>query len=296
MIQRRRRRKEASAWLHELDDIIRGVCGGFLFGTPLLYTMEIWWIGAAADPLQRMGSLMASLIGVFLLIRTVGFRKGSNLTFLDVLMESVEAVAIGLICAFLMLVLLREITPETHFTGALGMLIFEGMPFSFGVALSKSFLSGDRTQSPTDDEPKKQQNSKNSTSLNSTIADLNATLLGAVMFAFNIAPTDEVPMLVAATSSLWLLAIIGASLLISYGIVFEAGFTSEAKRLQQKGIFQRPISETIAAYLISLVASALLLLFFHQLSFEDPWTMWLSYTLILGLPASIGGAAGRLIV
>jgi putative integral membrane protein (TIGR02587 family) len=101
-------------------------------------------------------------------------------------------------------------------------------------------------------------------------------------------------MLNASASPPWLLAIMAASLLISYGIVFQAGFTTQIKRRQQQGLFQRPISETVFCYLVSLFAAALMLLFFHRLSFNDPWTLWLSNTLILGLPATVGGAAGRL--
>jgi len=36
------------------------------------------------------------------------------------------------------------------------------------------------------------------------------------------------------------------------------------------------------------------LFFFNRLTIDDPWTLWLSHTVLLGLPASIGGAAGRI--
>jgi len=45
-----------------------------------------------------------------------------------------------------------------------------------------------------------------------------------------------------------------------------------------------------------LLASALMLLFFQKVTFADPWRMWLEHTLVLGLPATIGGAAGRLAI
>jgi putative integral membrane protein (TIGR02587 family) len=88
----------------------------------------------------------------------------------------------------------------------------------------------------------------------------------------------------------------GGFLLITYGIVFASGFTNQNKRRQQQGIFQRPESETLAYYLVSLVASALMLWFFQRLAFDDPWSLWMRYSIILSLPASIGGAAGRLAV
>lgn len=297
MNKRMRRHHRKSVWLNEFDDLIRGICGGFLFGIPLLYTMEVWWIGSFADPVQRISSLVATFIGVLLLNRTAGFRKNTNFRLQDAAMDSVEAMAIGLICALFILILLREITFDTPLREIVGKVIFEGMPFSIGVGLARSLLSGDRNQAQYDQnensQPYKKSEQRN---YNPTVLDLSATLLGATFLAFNIAPTDEVPMLASAMSPPWLLAIIAASLLISYGIVFQAGFTAENKRWQQKGLFQRPMSETITAYLVSLLAAALLLAFFHKLSFQDPWQLWLSHTLVLGLPATIGGAAGRLMV
>lgn len=274
-------------WSNELSDIIRGASGGFLFGIPLLYTMEVWWIGSSTKPAQMSIAIATTFIAVFLLIRTEGFRKTKDIRWGEAAINTVEAIAIGIVCAAVILFLLREITPDTPLQEALGKIIFEGLPFALGVALASGFLSGDRYQSSdSDSEPM----------INPTLADIGATLIGAMIIAFNIAPTDEIPMLAAAISPPWQLAIIAASLLISYGIVFVAGFTYQAKRHQQRGFFQRPLSETVMAYLVSLVASAFMLFFFHKLSFDDPWSVWLGYTLVLGLPATVGGAAGRLAV
>ncbi|MCC3516040.1 TIGR02587 family membrane protein [Microcoleus sp. PH2017_18_LLB_O_A] len=280
-------KKRKNQWSNELNDIIRGASGGFLFGIPLLYTMEVWWIGSSTKPAQMSIAIITTFIVVFLLTRTEGFRKTKDIRWRDAAIDTVEAIAIGIVCAAVILFLLREITPETPLQEALGKIIFEGLPFALGVALASGFLSGDRYQSSdSDSEPM----------INPTLADIGATLIGAMIIAFNIAPTDEIPMLAAAISPPWQLAIIAASLLISYGIVFAADFTSQAKRQQQRGIFQRPLSETVMAYLVSLVASAFMLFFFHKLSFDDPWSVWLGYTLVLGLPATVGGAAGRLAV
>jgi uncharacterized membrane protein len=64
----------------------------------------------------------------------------------------------------------------------------------------------------------------------------------------------------------------------------------------KQGLFQSPQTETIFSYLISLIASVLMLWFFQKLSWSDPWFLWLNSTLILGLPATVGGAAGRLAI
>jgi putative integral membrane protein (TIGR02587 family) len=295
----RKKRQYSPSWSNQFDDMIRGASGGFLFGIPLLYTMEVWWIGSQISPSVMLSILVTTFVVVFLLNRTEGFRKTKSKQFLDTVMDSVEALAIGIVCATFMLILLSEIKLETPLNEALGKLIIESVPFALGAALASGFLSGDRwSSSDSEDSDNKGDRGKKADQpeINATLADIGATLIGATIIAFNIAPTDEIPMLDASASPPGILAIIAASLIISYGIVFEAGFTTQKKRQQQQGIFQRPLNETVASYLVSLFAATLMLFFFHRLTFSDPWTVWLSYTVLLGLPASIGGAAGRIAI
>lgn len=287
------RKRQKNIWKNEFNDIIRGASGGFLFGIPLLYTMEVWWIGSQAKPAMIMVAIALTFIVVFLLNETDGFRKRRHSASSDsAAMDTVEAMAIGLICSALMLLLLRELTPETALKEALGKIVFESVPFTLGVALANQFLGDNRNSNPEAQTNSKANNDTDE--LQATLADIGATLIGATVIAFNIAPTDEIPMLAAAVSPPWLLTIIAASLVISYAIVFQAGFSDQPKRKQQKGIFQHPSGETIMCYLLSLIASSFMLWFFQKLEFSDPWTMWLDHTLLLGLPATIGGAAGRL--
>ncbi|MBW4625464.1 MAG: TIGR02587 family membrane protein [Brasilonema octagenarum HA4186-MV1] len=293
------RKRRKNVWKNEINDIIRGACGGFLFGIPLLYTMEVWWIGSLAKPSMIMLAIALMFLVVFLLNRTEGFRRSKrNSPPYGSLTDTIEAMGIGLVCSAFMLLLMQELTPETSMKEALGKIVFEGVPFTLGVALANQLLGdtrdGDgqgRIGDSTSDGSRRKPDE-----LHATFADVGATLIGATVIAFNIAPTDEIPMLAAAVTPLWLLAIIATSILISYGVVFQAGFSDQQKRRQQQGIFQRPSSETIMAYLVSLVAAAFMLWFFQKVTFSDPWTIWLEYTLLLGLPASIGGAAGRLAV
>ena len=281
-------------WSSELKDLIRGASGGFLFGIPLLYTMEVWWIGSYVGALRSLLALLFTFAIVFLLNQTCGFRRSGDLSAIEAAMDSVEALAIGVVCTGITLVVLQEITLQTSLQETLGKLIYEGMPFTLGVALANQFLSGDGRETQPD-EGSSQKQSKDG-ELNDTLSDIGATLIGALIIAFNIAPTDEIPMLASAASGLWLLAVMALSIVISYIIVFAAGLTNQQKRHQQQGVFQRPISETIAAYLVSLFAAMLMLVFFQKLQFDDPWQLWLSHTILLGLPAAVGGAAGRLAI
>ncbi|BCL36302.1 TIGR02587 family membrane protein [Nostoc sp. MS1] len=281
-----------NGWLRELSDILRGTCGGFLFGIPLIYTMEVWWIGSLAKPRLIITAIATMFFVVFVLNYTDGFRKRRNTWRVDeAAIDTVEAMAIGFVCSAFILWLLREITVETSLKESLGKIIFESVPFTLGVALANQFLGNSNQNNSASDNQL-----TNNFGLHATLADLGATVIGAIVIAFNIAPTDEVPMLAAAISPPWLLALMAASLVISYAIVFQAGFSDQKKRRQQKGIFQRPLSETTISYLVSLLASAVMLFFFQKVTFSDPWRMWLEHTLVLGLPATIGGAAGRLVI
>ncbi|MBC1224783.1 TIGR02587 family membrane protein [Nostoc sp. UCD121] len=289
-------KRQKDVWRSEINDIIRGACGGFLFGIPLLYTMEVWWIGSLAKPQLMMMAIAFMFIVVYLLNQTEGFRK-RRYSWLapQAAMDTVEAIAIGLACSTFVLLLLRELTLETSLKESLGKIIFESVPFALGVALANQLLGDSRNSNGEGQKADSRTNNKKD-ELNATFADIGGTLIGATIIAFNIAPTDEITMLAAAASPPWELAMIATSLLISYGIVFQAGFSDQQKRREQKGIFQRPSSETIMSYLVSLLASAFMLWFFQKLTFSDPWTMWLDHTLMLGLPATIGGAAGRLAI
>ncbi len=54
-------------WLLEFQAVLQGAVGGFLFGIPLLYTVEVWAIGAATGPRWLLTVLSITLIGVGLL-------------------------------------------------------------------------------------------------------------------------------------------------------------------------------------------------------------------------------------
>ena len=280
----------ANPWLNVLQEQLCGAAGGFLFGVPLLYTDEVWALGDLTQPVWLLGALGIAFGIVFLLIQTEGSRRSQNPSLLEVAMETTEALALGVVCAAIALILLRRITLATPLVEIAGKLVFEGIPFSFGVGLARSLLKQDRPALPPPAPTPQPQVG----GWREIVVDLDANAIGAFAIAFNIAPTDEVELLVDAIPSLWLLLIMGASLFLTYLIVFAAGFTNQSKRQRQQGLLQRPLNETLLAYLLSLATSAFMLWFFHRLGASDPWQEWLSATIILGFPVAIGGAAGRI--
>ena len=286
---------EGDDWQSELQEIIGGASGGFLFGIPLLYTMEVWFIGSYVQPNVLLGILAVTFVFVLLINRIEGFRPEESETIPGAIGETIETLAIGITCATIMLILLQRIDLQTSLTEALGKIVFEGVPFSLGVAFSRSLISGDPEENSNNEESGSSKQQKPLV-WKDTLADFSATVIGALFIAFSIAPTDEIVVLAASASASWLLLIAIASLLISYGIVFASQITNYQHRFKQSGLFQTPQSETVVSYLVSLLVGMLMMWFFQKLTLSDPWYLWLRYGIILGLPASIGGAAGRLAV
>ncbi len=126
----------------------------------------------------------------------------------------------------------------------------------------------------------------------SFFSDVGATIIGGIFIGFSIAPTDEVPLIAAALDYRHLVAVIGFSLLVSYMIVFASGFDQASPQ----GLFQRPFTETTLSYVVSLAVSFVALYLFDQIEMGDPLLSMLEETLVLGVPATVGGAAGRLVI
>lgn len=294
--------RQNSMWVVELQAILRGAAGSFLFGIPLLYTVEVWSIGSSTNPLRLLAVQAVTFVVVLLLTQIEGFRRSLSIRPLETVLEAIEALGIGIICAAIALLLLRRITLETPLSEALGKLIFEGVPFSLGVTLARSTLERRRTKQRrtlsidsalTVNIRSTMQNSIGS-ALGDTLIDIDATLIGAIVIAFSIAPTEEIAIIAAGMPPWWLLLVMSFSLAISYIIVFASGFTDRTERTQ-RGLLLSPITETLLAYIVVLVASTLMLVFFQQLTGNDPWQEWLGDVIVLGLPASVGGAAGRIL-
>lgn len=87
-------KSQKNVWKNEINDMIRGACGGFLFGIPLLYTMEVWWIGSLAKPQLIMMAIALMFIVVYLLNQIEGFRKRRySWLAAQTAMDTVEAIA-----------------------------------------------------------------------------------------------------------------------------------------------------------------------------------------------------------
>lgn len=282
---------DASPWRREGLALVRAATGGLLFGIPLLYTIEVWSIGSHTSPAQMLLILALLFVTLLVLNATAGFREARDIAFVEAVEDSVLAIAVGIVATWVVLVLLRQITAETSLVAALGRIVNECIPFCLGVGVARFLVQGDPGLAE-DDRELEDAGDTDEAALKGSVGDIGATVLGASFVGLSIAPTDEVAVVAAGLRPAWLVLVVVLSLTISYCVVFVAGFSGQDRRHAQTGVFQHPATETLVTYVVALLVAAVLLWAFQR-DLTPPFDL-LTRVVVLGLPAAIGGAVGRL--
>lgn len=260
--------------------LARAVAGALLFGLPVFMTMEMWRLGFTIPPLRLALFLTLSVPLLAGLAYLAGFRR--DVGWLDAVVDGLVAWLIGAVTAGGALALFGALAAGMSFAEIAGKVALLAVPAGIGAALASSQLG----ESGRDEREEHQ----------SYLGELFLMLAGAVFLAFNIAPTDEVPVIAMQQASPWLaLLLVLASLLVLHGFVYGVGF--RGGHGVRPG--RRPLGEllglTLPGYVISLLASAYVLWTFGRLE-GLAFSAMLHVVLVLGLPASVGAAAARLIL
>ena len=277
-------------WGDELNGLVRGLTGGFLVGIPLIYTMETWWIGETISMPRALLFLVFAYALNFAFVAFAGFRKGeagSHRPFGDAL----EATALAIVATAVTLALLGQLDTGLPLDVLVGRIAVDALAVSLGVSIANHILAPRETRTTGADDGDEIRGRGDS-----VLLDVGAAFAGSLFLSLNIAPTEEVPMLATEVPTLLLPLLILFTLLVSYAVVFAAGFGGQERRLRTPGAFQRPLTETVVAYVTSLATCAGILWLFGQLDTDtDPYVAY-AQVVLLGLPAAVGGAAGRLAV
>ena len=270
-------------------DLVRAVGGGLFIGLPLLFTMEMW-----AHSFLLPSWKIVVLIGVAFVV-VVGYSAVSGFrrerTWGELLIDSVETLGIAAVVASVALLLLGRIGLETGLRDAVGKIALEMIPVAFGVS-----LAGTQLASPEDDADDADQGSSVGDDVGAgTFGRLFVGAGAALVFALNIAPTEE-PMLLGIEAEWWLLLlVVPATLAMTFAIVFYADFRGGRSLEGGERPLDHPISETLAAYAVSLLVSLLLLWAFGRTDGVSASAL-AGQTVMLAVVASFGAAAGRLLV
>ena len=267
------------------QDLLRAIGGGLFIGLPLLFTMEMWAHSFLLPSWKIVVLLAVSFVIVVGYSAVSGFRR--ERTSVELLVDSVETVGIAVVVATVALVLLGRVHVDLGLRDAVGKIALETIPVAFGVSLAATQLA-----TPEDDGDQ-------GSAAGPPVGPFGRLMVGAggaLVFALNVAPTEE-PVLLGVEAPWWLLiGVVGATLAMTFAIVFFADFRGGRTDVEHGGgPLDHPISETLAAYAVSLLVSVLLLWSFGRTDGVSASAV-AGQVVMLGVVASFGAAAGRLLV
>ena len=262
-----------------IRDYSRAVGGGLVVGLPLLYTMEVWFHGFIL-PSWKLLLLLGIAFVIVLGYNTVaGFRR--ERTLLELVIDSVATIGLGIVVAFVALVVLGRIDSATSVRDAAGKVALEAIPIAFGASVATVQLSGAG-------EGNGERHAVG------PLAQLLVGAGGALLFALNVAPTEE-PVMLGIEASPWLLVlVVGASLLLTFALVFYVDFGGR-RTARTDSVLDTPLGETVTSYALSLGVALLMLWSFGRTDGLGPAAV-AGMTVMLAVVASVGAAIARLLV
>ncbi len=260
-------------------DHVRAVVAGLLVGLPLLWTQEMWRNGETQHSLK----LLVLLGGSFLII--VGFNAVSGFRrergWLELLTDSIQGMGLSVVIAAVVLYVLGRMEPELGLATVVGRVALLTIPVSFGTALAATLLSdgegggGREAVGPA--------------------GELFVAAGGALYFALNIAPTDEVRFIGSEADTPLVLIAIGVSLAMGLATLLTIHRARGSHAWIGDGPLDGPIGETIAGYAVALLV-AFVLLWSFDLTDGLGLRALIGHIVMLGVVAAFGASAGRTLV
>jgi putative integral membrane protein (TIGR02587 family) len=260
--------------------------------------MEVWWTGFTVHPVRLLIYVLTTFTLLLAYNRYAGLRRDASQ--LEVAIDSVEEMGLGLVIAAVMLWLLGQINTDMNLTEIGGKIIVEAMTVAIGVSVGTAQLGGEAKQEG--DTGMQGEDSQPSSTPVPFLADdegdfggqIAIALCGAVLFAANVAPTEEIIVIAIETSISRLLGLALVSIVLAVLILFYSDFTGSHRFSQIRGI-KSILFGAIVTYAIALVAAAAILWFFGR--FDDTTLfICLAQTVVLGLASTLGASAGRLLL
>lgn len=254
----------------------RAFGGALIFAFPLLMTMELWALGFAVPPARLIAFVLLTLPLLYGLSDYAGFNAQRG--WRSDLFNTLTALAVGFATATAFLALFGLLGPAVSAGEAVGRITLQAMPAAFGATLARRQLGAGPNEGAEAAAPYR--------------GELFLMAAGALVLAFNVAPTEEV-ILIAFQMAGWqilLLALVSIGLL--HLLVFSVGFAGQESAGHPGAALLR---FTLVGYAIAVGVSLLVLWVFGRLDGQSP-SMIVSVAAVLAFPASLGAAVARLLV
>ena len=271
-----------------VSEYARGVAGGLIFSLPLLYTMEVWWAGFIARPQDLLLYLAAGFLLLFGYNRYAGLHHDAS--WLEVGFEAVEEMGLGLLVATGVLWLIGQIDATQTASEVAGKIVVEAVTVAIGISVGSAQLgANDKEELGMESKGGK---GKPPLELSGQIV---LSACGAVLFASNVAPTEEIVQIAAEVSRWQVLGLALLSLGLAAVILFYSDFRgSKSVRSQDEG--PGTVALRVALnYAVALAMSAFILWFFGRFDGASLGT-GVALTVVLGVASSLGASAGRLLL
>jgi len=274
-------------WKEEGTSFARAFAGAYIFGIPLLFTMEMWWIGQYAERWKILLFVGVALVTNVGLSYAAGFRRQEAKRTLGAhLDEAIDAFAVGIVGGTLVLLVLNQLRANASLDANLGKIVLQAIPLGIGASVATQVFDGESKGGRVGAKQPAEGGWMRLT------ADLGATAIGGVFICASVAPTDEITLIASSLTSAHVLACIALSLAIELVIITATGLRAHRSRHPT----HHPFAVVVLAYAVSLLVSFASLLLFDVLSFSDPAEVLVRLTVVLAIPTAIGGAAGRLVI
>ncbi|MGH7580400.1 MAG: TIGR02587 family membrane protein [Gemmatimonadales bacterium] len=261
----------------------RGVAGGLLFSLPLLYTMEVWQGGFTMPPERQLAYVILALVLLLGYNRYAGLHP--DVTWAEVAIDSVEEMGIGLLLSALVLLLIGRIGPGQDAGEVVGRIVVEAVTVAIGVSVGTAQLGGD------DNDSKAEMTDKDRVSFG---GQLTLAICGAVLFAANVAPTEEIVVIGVELAGYQLAATGLVTLGLGALILFYSDFRGARHWVRVEG-FGGVLRGAVITYAVGLLTSAAILWLFGRFDGVGVSVM-LGQTVALAVASTIGASAGRLLL
>ncbi len=270
---------------NSLREYARGMAGGLMFSLPLLYTMEVWWTGFVAEPMRLLVYMAATFVVLLGYNHYAGLHQDA--CWSEVVIDSVEEMGLGLIVAGGVLFLLGQLEGDMHAYEIIGKITVEAMTVAIGISVGTSQLGGG------DDKREKggaEASAKEEVTFGGQVV---IAACGAMLFAANVAPTEEIIMIATEARIRNLLGLVALSIMLTALVLYYIEFTGAGRFARTDGIVSVVVG-TVVTYAVALIVSAVVLWFFGR--FEQAPITCVAQVVVLGLAASLGASAGRLLL
>ncbi|GGD89156.1 membrane protein [Tsuneonella deserti] len=265
-----------------LRSLARAFGGAVLFSLPLMMTMEMWSLGFYLDRTRFVLLLLLTLALLVPLSRVVGFEETHSLT--DDLLDALTAWGVGALASVVILLVFGVLEIGSSLHEATGKIALQTVPASLGAILARGQMGGSSSESDAveNDRP-------------GYAVKLLIMLGGAVYFAFNVAPTEEMILISYKMGPWQALALIALSIAMLLAFVFALDFHGGEKLGDDTGPVRLVVRQGLAGYGVAIAVSAYMLWTFGRTEGVSHYHIATMIT-VLGFPATLGAAAARLIL